>query len=186
MRAQLALLNKKLQQESIVNERLMRRIMKDKASFIQRKIIIEGIVTAFMIPYLAWGLSQIANVSTAFTCFTCFFILLALACDVYIYRNFRPQEFMQGDLVKARKDTLRLKRIYANWIRYVSIPFIIVFFSWFIYELNRLYQGEDLFKMITSMAIGGIIGLCIGLRSYFKIQRNADDILAQIEEFSND
>ena len=51
MRAQLAILNKKLKKEAIVNERLMRSSMKDKAWTLRRKAIIEAIITIIGIPY---------------------------------------------------------------------------------------------------------------------------------------
>ena len=52
MRAQLAILNKKLEKETIVNERLIRCSMKDKAWSLRRKAIVEGVISAVMIPYL--------------------------------------------------------------------------------------------------------------------------------------
>ena len=52
MKEQLAILTQKLEKETIVNERLIRQSMKDKASTIRRKAIIESIVTLIMIPYL--------------------------------------------------------------------------------------------------------------------------------------
>lgn len=186
MRVQLALLNKKLQQENIVNERLMRRIMKDKASFIRRKAIIESVVIIGMIPFYLWMMPQLTGLSMRLCIFTAFFMVLALGYNYYIHSHFNPQEFIHGNLIKARKDTLRMKKLYANWIKFIGIPFIIVFLSWFIYETMHLYQGEELQCVMTGIIVGIVIGGCIGICQFLKIQRNADDILAQIEELSDD
>ncbi len=182
MKAQLALLNKKLEKEVIVNERLIRRAMKEKATGIRRKIIVWGIATILMVPYFIWVMPAVVGLSMEFCCFVAFFLLLASGYSGYIYMNFRPQEFVQGDLISARKDTLKLKKLYAFWLKFIGIPFIIVFLSWFFYEVTRLYQGEYLEGILTGMVVGALIGGVIGSFQYRKIQRAANDIIEQINE----
>lgn len=186
MKAQLALLNKKLEQETIVNERLIRHSMKDKASSLRRKAIIESIVSAIMIPYFIWVMPKVIGLSTSFCLFVCFMLALAIGYNYYIHSHFRPDEFVYGDLMKARKDTLMLKRFYANWLKFIGIPFIIVFLGWFAYEVNRHFEGEELQSILGGMAIGIALGAIIGTYRYLKTQRIADEILKQIEELSED
>lgn len=185
MKAQLALLNKKLEKETIVNERLIRRAMKNKAWGIRRKIIAESILTILMIPYFILVMPVVVELSMGFCCFVVFFMLLALAYNGYIYKNFRPQDFLQGSLLEARKDTLKLKRLYAFWLKYIGIPFIVVFLSWFIYEMSRLYQGESLYGMLIGMLVGAVIGAIVGSFRYRKVQGMANEILEQIDEISD-
>lgn len=185
MKAQLAVLNRKLEQETILNERLLRRAMKEKAWNIRRKMIIESMVCAIMVPYFIWIIPLIApGISIGFCYFTCFFLLLALGCNYYLYHHFRPEEFIYGNLLEARKDTLKLKKIYANWLKFIGLPFIIVFLSWFVHEITRLQEGERLEDMLTAVIIGTIAGGIIGTYRYLKIQHTADAILQQIEEMN--
>ncbi len=186
MKAQLALLNKKLEQETIVNERLIRRSMKEKASSLRRKAIIESIVSAIMIPYFIWVIPELIGLSTGFCIFVCFMLALALGYNYYIHSHFRPDEFVYGDLVKAKKNTLMLKKFYANWLKFIGIPFIIVFLGWFAFEIKQHFQGEELQSMLGGMSIGLVLGVIIGTYQYLKTQRMADDILTQIEELSED
>ena len=144
MKAQLALLNKKLEQETIVNERLIRRSMKEKASSLRRKAIIESVVSLIMIPYFIWVMPQLIGLSTGFCLFVCFMLALAIGYNYYIHSHFRPDEFVYGDLVKAKKNTLMLKKFYANWLKFIGIPFIIVFLGWFAFEIKQHFQGEEL------------------------------------------
>ena len=81
MKEQLAILTQKLEKETIVNERLIRQSMKDKASTIRRKAIVESIVTLIMIPYFIWVMPNVIAISTGLCCFTCFFMVLALVCN---------------------------------------------------------------------------------------------------------
>ena len=186
MKAQLALLNKKLEQETIVNERLIRRSMKEKASSLRRKAIIESVVSLIMIPYFIWVMPQLIGLSTGFCLFVCFMLALALGYNYYIHSHFRPDEFVYGDLIKAKKDTLMLKKFYANWLKFIGIPFIIVFLGWFAFEIKQHFQGEELQSILGGMAIGLVLGVIIGTYRYLKTQRMADDILTQIEELSED
>ena len=186
MRAQLVILNKKLEKETIINEQLMRKAMKDKAWSLRKKAIAEAIVTAIMIPYFIWVIPNLLDVSMEFCIFTCFFMALALGYNYYIFSHFRPDEFIYGSLIKARKDTLMLKKLYANWLKFIGIPFIVVFVGWFAYEMTQLLQGEALHSVLAGMAFGVILGGIIGTCRYIKTQRTANDILQQIEELSND
>ena len=186
MKAQLALLNKKLEQETIVNERLIRRSMKEKASSLRRKAIVESIISLIMIPYFIWVMPQLIGLSTGFCLFVCFMLVLAIGYNYYIHSHFRPDEFVYGDLIKAKKDTLMLKKFYANWLKFIGIPFIIVFLGWFAYEIKQHFQGEELQSILGGMTIGIVLGVIIGTYRYLKTQRMADDILTQIEELSED
>jgi hypothetical protein len=186
MKAQLALLNKKLEQETIVNERLIRRSMKEKASSLRRKAIVESIISLIMIPYFIWVMPQLIGLSTGFCLFVCFMLALALGYNYYIHSHFRPDEFVYGDLIKAKKNTLMLKKFYANWLKFIGIPFIIVFLGWFAFEIKQHFQGEELQSILGGMAIGLVLGVIIGTYRYLKTQRMADDILTQIEELSED
>ena len=186
MKAQLALLNKKLEQETIVNERLIRRSMKEKASSLRRKAIVESIISLIMIPYFIWVMPQLIGLSTGFCLFVCFMLALALGYNYYIHSHFRPDEFVYGDLIKAKKNTLMLKKFYANWLKFIGIPFIIVFLGWFAFEIKQHFQGEELQSILGGMAIGIVLGVIIGTYRYLKTQHMADDILTQIEELSED
>lgn len=186
MKAQLALLNKKLEQETIVNERLIRRSMKEKASSLRRKAIVESIISLIMIPYFIWVMPQLIGLSTGFCLFVCFMLVLAIGYNYYIHSHFRPDEFVYGDLIKAKKNTLMLKKFYANWLKFIGIPFIIVFLGWFAFEIKQHFQGEELQSILGGMTIGIVLGVIIGTYRYLKTQRMADDILTQIEELSED
>lgn len=182
MKEQLAILTQKLDQETIVNERLMRRAMKSKASWIRRKAIMESIVTLIMIPYFIWVMPGLCGISVEFCAFVCFFLVLALGYNYYIHSHFQPEKFAHGNLLEARKDTLMLKKFYANWLMFIGIPFIVVFLAWFTHDITQVIHGEELQGALGGMAIGCVIGAIIGTYQYNKVQRTATEILEQIEE----
>ena len=182
MKEQLAILTQKLDKETIVNERLMRSAMKNKASWLLRKAIIESALILIMIPYFIWVMPGLCGISVEFCAFVCFFLVLALGYNYYIHTHFQPDKFAHSNLLEARKDTLMLKKFYANWLKFIGIPFIVVFFAWFIHDMAQVIHGEALQGVLGGMAIGVVIGGIIGIYRYRKTQRTADEILAQIEE----
>lgn len=184
MKEQLAILTQKLDKETIVNERLMRQAMKNKASWLCRKAILESVIILIMIPYFIWVIPNILDLSTGLCIFTCFFMALALGYNYYIHTHFQPDKFIHGDLLETRKDTLMLKKFYANWLKFIGIPFIVVFLIWYIHDIKQAIHGEDLQMVLGAIAIGIITGGIIGIYQYNKIQRTADEILEQIEEMS--
>ena len=183
MKEQLATLTKKLDKETIVNERLMRQTMKSKASSIRKEAIIESIITLIMIPYTIWVMPEVIGISTGLCCFTCFFMVLALAGNYYIHSRFRPNKFVQGNLLEVRKDTLNMKKFYINWLK-IGIPFLIIFFSWFIHDIHQASHEENLNGIYYGIGFGILIGSIVGIMTFRKIQRTADEILEQIEEMN--
>ena len=184
MKEQLAILTQKLDKETIVNERLMRNAMKNKASWLRRKAILESAITLIMLPYFIWVMPGLCGISVELCVFTCFFMVLALGYDFYIHTHFQPEKFTHGNLLEARQDTLMLKRFYANWFKFIGIPFIVTFFTWFIHDITQVIHGEQLQGALGGMVIGVVIGSFVGIYCYRKTQRTADEILEQIEELN--
>ena len=186
MKEQLALLNRKLEREAIVNDRLMRQAMKDKAKWLRHKAVVECIITLIMIPYFIWVVPDILGISIELCMLVCSISLLALVSNIYVHSRFRPDKFIHENLIEVKKDTLMLKKYYANWLKYVGIPYLAVFLYLFTKDIMNLYQGEELQHVLGGMAIGLVIGGVFGVLQYRKIQNTANDILRQIEEMERE
>ena len=184
MKKQLAILSQKLEKETIVNERLIRQSMKNKASSIRRVAIFHTLFSLFLIPYFIWIAPHDLNISTGLCYFTCFFMVLSLVCDYYIHTRFRPKKFIQGNLLEIRKDTLMMKKIYVNWIKFIGLPFLIVFFSWLVHDIRLAYPDENLNVIYYGIGFSILVGGIIGFIQYRKIQNVANEILEQIEDIS--
>ena len=182
MKAQLELLTKKLERETIVNERLIRSSMKEKANTLRRNIIIESLVCIIMIPFFIWILPKISPHSLYFCAFSVAFMVLALCYNYYMYREFHTQDFSDANLIEARKATLKFKRLTRRWTYCIGIPFLMVFIPWFVYENAQVYKGEMLELVLIFAAIGLLIGSVIGIYQFNKTLRTTDEILMQIEE----
>ena len=179
MKEQLSILTKKLEKETIVNDRLMRRATKEKISKMQRRALIKGIVIGLCIPYTI-GVFHFIGLSLWLCGFTVLVLLIALYTDYRIHRNIHSDEAMYGNLLDVRKKVLRIKQAYKDWLKF-SIPILII---WLIYFLYESFQLPDIPKesIFIGSIFGGSIGGFIGFLQYKKMQRDADEILEQIEE----
>ena len=184
MKEQMALLKQKLEKETIVHEQLMRKVMKVKADSLRTKAILESILALTVIPVFTWVMHSLFHFSIAL----CLFFGIVVACaqiySYYIHHHFRPKDFINNSVIEAKKETLQLKTYYANWLKYISIPFDITFLTWFIYEAIQLSQANSTSTIIFSISfvVIFITVFILAMGQYFKIQRTADEIIGHIEE----
>ncbi|MST84362.1 hypothetical protein [Hallella mizrahii] len=186
MRRQMAILQEKLHNETIVNDRLLRESMKHSYSSINRFLSVEATilmpVIIFVFPllplifHLSWG-PVIA------------IILLCLADTIFDYKvnHIKDEAFMTDDLIPTALRLQRAKRLSALQML-VSLPLTLLWFVWFIIDffLSINYDSEAL----TSAAWGGLTGGCIGLvcglifaiQLYHKQQKTRQQVIDQIND----
>lgn len=184
MKEQMALLKQKLEKETIVHEQLMRKAMRVKAYSLRTKAILESILALTVIPVFTWVMHSLFHFSIALCLFFGIVVTCAQIYSYYIHHHFRPKDFINNSVIEAKKETLRLKTYYANWLKYISIPFDITFLTWFIYEAIQLSQANNTSTIIFSISfvVIFITVFILAMGQYFKIQRTADEIIGHIEE----
>lgn len=187
MKEQMALLKQKLDKEKIINEQLMRRVMNMKASSLRTKAILESILALTVIPVFTWVMHSLFHFSIALCLFFGIVVTCAQIYSYYIHHHFRPKDFINNSVIEAQKETLQLKTYYANWLKYISIPFDITFLTWFIYEAIQLSQANNTSTIIFSISfvVIFIAVFILAMGQYYKIQRTADEIISQIEELES-
>ena len=185
MKEQMALLKQKLDKEKIVNKELMRRVMKTKASKLLKGTIIKCIVLLLMYPYFLFIIPNYFGFSIGFGTFVCVAMTISIASYIYIYYHFRPDNFINKNLIEVQKVTAKLKKGYSYIFIYICIPFLIIFSIWYIYDVSHIYEGKDLLINLSLMSIILITTTIVGIIKHSKIQRTADEILSQIEELES-
>ncbi len=180
MREQLNLLKGKLEKETIINERLLRKAMKEKVSSLNRDAIGVSAMALFGIPYCTVVFPTLINVSWWFIGVTDVFFIIALIYTYYSHKGIRAKELMDGNLIEVSRKMVRMRRMYATWLKF-SIPFIIVWFAWFMYEILHKNTNDGI-PMAIGGVVGGIIGAFIGIRVYRRTRQRSLDVIMQIKE----
>ena len=188
MRRQMAILQEKLDNETIVNERLLRESMKHNYSNINRYLSVEAtilmpiIIIAFpalaLIFHLSWG--PVIAV-----------ILLCLADVIFDYKvnHIKDEAFMGDNLIPTALRLQRAKRLTVLQMM-VSLPLMILWFAWFIIDFFQSIDYQD--ELLTASAYGGIVGGCIGLvcglifaiQLYRKQQKTRQQVIDQINDLT--
>ena len=185
MRQQMTMLKNKLNQQEIVNDRLIRHSMKKTAGNINRKYTIAMIAGLFMIPYSYWVFIKLSGFSVAFWLFTCVFMLICVGATYYNSRNISDSNLMTNNLLDVRRRMARAKKFDANWL-FFGVPGIILFMGWFMYESYLLHPNAFFNGLFWAGCIGGTLGAIWGFSLHFKTQRQYQEIIDQIEDLTAD
>ena len=183
MRQQMTTLKNKLNKQEIVNDRLIRRSMKNEVNTITRRYYIIMALGLFMIPYGYWCFVKLCGLSLFFWIVTSIFMLVCVGATYYTLRKINDPNMMNRNLVEARKKVASAKKFEANWL-FFGIPAVVLWLGWFLYETYQLHGGAFSNGLFWGGCIGGIIGAICGLSLNFKTQRQYQDIIDQIEDLT--
>ena len=183
MRQQMNTLKKKLEQQEIVNDQMIRRSMKATASNINRTYLWLMAIGILMVPYGYWAFVILSHFSIAFWIATSILMLVSTVATYYNKRNVSDANLMTNNLVDVRRRMARAKKFDADWL-FFGIPAIILWLAWFFYEVYK--QNTDLLThpLFWAGCVGGIIGSICGFSIHFKTQRQYQQIIDQIKDIT--
>ena len=183
MRTQIGMLKQKLEQQAIVNDTHIRNSMKSKISDLNRTIlgtIFAGIFAVIFAPvtFYVQGCSLIFVIATA--------IMLAVCLGLTIVQKINLGSMMdlsQDNLVETAEKLSKVRTHYKEWYR-IAIPMLLVWVGWMIYEMVNTIgiESPTAIGFYCGAGVGLLIGGIIGSRINRKVVRQANEILAQIEE----
>jgi hypothetical protein len=186
MRSQIGMLKQKLEQQTIVNDRHIRNSMKSKISDLNRTVrgtIFAGIFAVVFAPMTFY----INGCSLAFIIATAVMLAVCLGLTIVQKINLgRMMDLSQGNLVETAEKLSKVRTHYKEWYK-IAIPMIIVWGGWMIYEMVNVLgvDSPTAIGFYCGAGVGLIIGGIIGSRINRKVVRQANEILAQIEELQH-
>ncbi len=183
MRQQMNTLKNKLNQQEILNDRVMRRSMRNEVNTITRRYYIIMAVGLFMVPYGYWSFVKLAGLSLFFWIVTSIFMLICAGATYYTCHKINDPNLMNRNLVEARKKVASAKKFEADWL-FFGIPAVVLWLGWFLYEVYQIHGGAIDNGFFWGGCIGGIIGAICGLSLNFKTQRQYQAIIDQIEDIT--
>ena len=184
MREQMSTLKKKLNQQEIVNDRLVRRSMKNEVSTITRRYNIIMVLSVLTVPYFYWVFVKLSGFSMAFWIGSSIFMLICGGATFYNTRKINDPDMMSHSLIEARKKVASAKKFDVDWLKF-GIPTVILWFGWFTYEVYL--QDNDLANgLFWGGCVGGIVGVIAGFKFHFRTQRQYQEIIDQIEDLTAD
>ena len=182
MKEQISLLRRKLEKETIVNEKLIRSSMRDKLKAVKRRSYILCAVVIGACPL--WASPIFDFHSIWFKGVTIAFLFIAVAYEIYCNQLLSTQNYSNGNLIDEARKLNRYKQLSRQW-HWFSIPFLFIWLSWFVYEATSVGDFHANNILIGGL-IGGVIGGTIGFTIYRKGQNAVSEVIEQIEELTGE
>ncbi len=183
MRSQIGMLKQKLEQQAIVNDTHIRNSMKSKISDLNRTVlgtIFAGIFAVIFAPmtFYIQGCSLLFVIATAVMLAVCLGLTIAQKINLG-----KMTDLSQSNLVETAEKLNKTRTHYKEWHR-IAIPMILVWVGWMIYEMVNTIgiESPTAIGFYCGAGVGLLIGGIIGFRINRKVVRQANEILAQIEE----
>ena len=182
MRQQMNTLKKKLGEQEIINERLIRRSMKKEANKITNRYYIIIAICLLMIPYTYWVFIMNLGLSLAFWIGTSILMLVCAGATYYNSLNVANANMMSNNLVAVGQKMARAKKFDANWL-FFGIPAVIGWLVWLTWELYQ-QDTEAARYSLYGVVFGAIIGSIVGIKIHVRTLQQYQDIIDQIEELT--
>ena len=183
MRTQIGMLKQKLEQQAIVNDTHIRNSMRSKISDLNRTVlgtIFAGIFAVIFGPmtFYIQGCSLLFVIATAVMLAVCLGLTIAQKINLG-----KMTDLSQSNLVETAEKLNKTRTHYKEWHR-IAIPMILVWVGWMIYEMVNTIgiESPTAIGFYCGAGVGLLIGGIIGSHINRKVVRQANEILAQIEE----
>lgn len=181
MKAQMAILKNKIEGQTMLNERLMRRAMNDRMSLVRRMVVWDVVIAIACIAAM-YAFMELCSLSLP--CFISIVVLFGwvIVSSAYINR-IKESELLEGDLLKTCEKLVKMKRLRVRLLM-INIPLCLAWIVWYSYEMTSFAaaRGVNTRSMIVGLCVGLVVGFIIGLMKLRKMQRANDIVIQQIEE----
>lgn len=184
MRQQMAILKNKLNDQTIVNDRLIRRAVKNSVSTINKRYLVISIIAFAMIPYGYWAFVKLNGLSISLWIAMSVIMLAVIGFCIYNGHEMRKNDFVSNNLLDTKRKTLKAQKRDAMW-PYFGIPVAIGWAAWTGWEMTQKMEGDFLKYFVPWFIICITVGALVGLKVHFKTQSHFRDIIEQIEDIED-
>ena len=185
MRQQMAILKDKLENQTIVNDRFIRRSIKRGVNTINRRYLVIGIIALAMIPYGYWAFVKLNGSSIGVWITMSILMLIVFGYTLYTGRYLRANDLYNSNLIDARQKVAKAKKLDSDWLKF-GIPAGLLWIIYFIYDKYQQISDDSFWIFAASMTVACILGVLIGLKIHYRNQDNYQEIVDQIEELTQE
>jgi hypothetical protein len=178
LREQIALLKDKLQRQQIISEQNIIVAAQKGISKLNKTGNIWGIFGIFAVVYCSWAFHRF-GFSDGFVIGTAIFLAICAAVTIYAHWGIRSIDVANGNLVDIAQRLIRFRKIYSHYHLF-AVPALLVWCYFLYYDAQRMLDNAEYF--LIGGCVGGLIGAVIGLKAHFKVIRETDKVLANINE----
>ncbi len=180
MQQQLHTLKEKLESQTIVNDKLLRRAYRKSLNGLKKQeyTLMFLNIFAMLLWFVYFKLADV-ELSTVFMIITEGMLATFLVRSLLMYRQLPS---MNTNMISAAVGVSKFRKNMITWHR-IGMVVVIFWLGWLIYELS----GNSRFiSLVVGAAVGAVIGFILGLIKYRSMLNNAEELLSQIEDLKKD
>ena len=178
LREQVGLLKEKLMRQQIISERAIIEASQKGIGKLNKTGNIWGIFGIFAVVYCSWAFHRF-GFSDGFVIGTAIFLAICAAVTIYAHWGIRSIDVANGNLVDISQRLISFRKIYSHWHLF-AVPAMLVW-CYFLYQ-DAQHMLDDAEGFLIAGCVGGLIGAIIGLKAHFKVIRDTDKVLKNINE----
>lgn len=178
LRQEMSALKQNLDQQQIINKKMLRNIMKQRASWLNVFVNVE-IIAIPLVSLMFLGICQFLNISIWYAISMLVLTIIDTAFDWHTMR-ISPKLLGTASILELRKKLVRQKK-ERLWQTCISAP---IFILWAILFINAMLSDSNSMNLAgaTGGIIGGIAGAIIMIVIYRKAQGTNNSMLNDIED----
>lgn len=186
LRQQLAQFKQRLNQQEIINDRIMRHSMNARISIFTKSSVISDSIGLLAMPFLLLAFHKV-GISWYFGIVTLLAIIIELIYNIICHKRLQRLFTGGNDLMTVRRGLLKFRRAERLQML-IAVPFIILWvlaFCWqsgiFDHELSS--SGT---KGVVSLAVGVFFGLLICFGVFFCEMHRVNKSVREIDDLTTD
>lgn len=178
LRGQVSLLKEKLLRQQIISEQAITAAAQKGIGRLNRSGVIYSVLGVLTVVYSPWVFRNI-GFSDSFVIGTAIFLGVCVLVTIYAHFGLMSVDVTRGNLVDIAQRLVRFRKIYSHW-HLVAVPALLVWCYCFYRDAQRMLNDAEGF--LIAAVVGGVIGGVIGLTQHFKTLREADKVIANIND----
>ena len=178
LRGQVSLLKEKLMRQQIISERAIIEAAQKGIGKLNKTGKMWGAFGIFAVVYCSWAFHRF-GFSDDFVIGTAIFLAICAAVIIYAHWGISSIDVSRGNLVDIAQRLIRFRKIYSRYHLF-SVPALLVWCYFLYYDAQHMLENAESF--LVAGVVGGLIGGVIGLKAHFKVIRETDKVIANIND----
>ena len=159
LRQQIAQFKQRLDQQEIINDRLMRHTINARISILTKTSVIIDAVGLLITPFAIWYLDKV-GISWILGIFALIAVIVELIYNIICHRKIQRLFTDGNDLLTVRRGLLKFRRSERLQML-IAVPLIILWIIAIMWQLGVFVHTQELIRMSLAIIIGLLI--CFGL-----------------------
>lgn len=190
LRQQINELRAKVDSQGRLNEDFVKKTIQGKMRGLHHNLFWYCLIVGLFVPFIIWDFIE-SGMSWAFILYSILMFAVSFAAEYLINRM--KVNRMGDNLMETAHKLMQMKKNRKTMLK-IGFCEIAIWFPWYVYEIFKtLWTDIDpasrtavLTFLVLVMIAAGLVGAFIGMSFYRKMQRTNDEMIAQINELTNE